>query len=155
MFHLKPECARFLLPAAQLEVLVGVITFPPLRLEGSTPSPQGRDTNRVRISKRRSGRRGRGAPGAGLSSKQTSLSQSHTLSPRSVGRATPVPVPLLSSAPKSGGQDPLLTSLLPATSPGVFGTLCPALARISLQALPIPPPTNPIHPLSALKTPEV
>lgn len=154
-FHLKLQCARFLLPAAQLEVPGAIITFPPLGLEGSTPSPQGRDANRVRISKRRRGRRGRGAPGAGLSAKQTSLSRSQTLSPRSVGRATPVPVPLLSSTPKSGGQDPLLTFLLPATSPRVSGTLCPALARISLQALPIPPPTNPIHSLSALKIPEV
>lgn len=148
MSHLKLECARFLLPAAQLEVPGAVITFPPLGLEGSTPSPQGRYANRVRISKRRSGGRGRGR-GTGvprgwpLRRKDKSLSVTYTLSEkRGAGHTGARSSPLFS--PQVGGPGPAVTSLLSAASPGVSGTLCPALARIGLQALPIPPPTNPI-----------
>lgn len=45
MSHSKLERARFLGPAAQLEVPGAVITFSPLGLEGSSPSPQGRDAD--------------------------------------------------------------------------------------------------------------
>ena len=146
MSHLKLECARFLLPAAQLEVPVAVITFPPLGLDGSTPSPQGWDANRVRISKRRSVGRGRGTGvprGWPLRRKDKSLSVTYTLSEkRGAGHTGARSSPLFS--PQVGGPGPAVTSLLSAASPGVSGTLCPALARIGLQALPIPPPINPI-----------
>lgn len=85
MSHLKLECARFLLPAAQLEVPGAVITFPPLGLEGSTPSPQGRYANRVRISKRRSGGEGEGERDGGTQGlasppkRQVSLGHIHSL----------------------------------------------------------------------------
>lgn len=158
MSHLKLECAEFPTASSQLEVPGAVITFPPLGLEGFNPLTPGRYANRVRISKRRSGEgggeKGRGYPGAGLSAEKTSLSRSHTLSPRSVGPKAHR-CPFLSLQPPSRGPGPTVTSLLSAASPGVSGTLCPALARIGLQALPIPPPTNPILSLSALKTPEV
>ena len=87
-----------------------------------------------------SGARGSGWP---LRQADTSLSVTYTLSEeRGAGNTS---CPLLSSLqPPIGGQDRLLTSLLPAGSAGVCGTLCPASARVSPQALPIAPPTNPI-----------
>lgn len=83
----KPECARFLLQAAQLEVpgavthhlsTFGIGGFNPLT-PGRKPSADSKEEERGR------GRERDGVlQGAGLSAEKTSLSRSHTL-PRSVG----------------------------------------------------------------------
>lgn len=142
MSHLKLECARFLLLAAQLESREPPSPFHlwDWRVQ---PSPQGRYANRRWISKRRSGGgEGEGRGHQGLASppkRQVSLGHIHSLREAWAGH-TGACSSLFS--PQAGAH-PLLP-LLSAASPGCPHALPSLGSDRSFQALPIPPPTNPI-----------
>ena len=148
-------CARFLLPAAQLEVPGAGAAGSRRRL--LTYGIGGLDTPRPRPPpgagyKRRADLKAEPGAVAGLSAKQTHLSRSHTLSPRSVGRATPAARSSPLFSPRSGAR----TGCLPLSSQPVRLACAARSAQPRLGSvlrrcrLPHPPILS--HPLAALRT---
>lgn len=108
------SCAGFLLPAGQLRVLEPrnrrLLTY---RIGGLVPHPHPHPPGAGR--QRRADLKAEPGAGAGLSAKQTRLSRSHTIAPRSSGRANRAAVSFPVSSPPLGpwtDRFPLLSGLV-------------------------------------------